>query len=137
MARPIGQKAVKKALASRQLEEERLAALCSLAKAHRQIANMAEVKVMMELFLADIKMCKEVGMNEEAQNTRVAFLAFIQEAKRATFPLAAASASIASATSAPPVREVLVRENPDDPGVESLDEDLSGDFGYGDGHESI
>jgi hypothetical protein len=119
------------------LEEAELTALSSMANAHRKIANMVTVQVKMKLFLTEMKMCNELGMNEEARNTMVAFLTFIQVARRATVPLAAASASLASASSAPPVRKLLVQEDPDDPGEESLDEDLSGNFGDGDGHESI
>jgi hypothetical protein len=101
MARPIGQKAAKKAMAAKPVEDARVTALSNLANAHKQFANMAEVQSDSELLFTEFKMYQDLGMTEEAQITLTTLRELQQQAKRASVSIAAAPASSTSASTSP------------------------------------
>jgi hypothetical protein len=123
MARPIGQKAAKKALAAKPLEEARVTALSNMATAHTRIANMTEVQTNMDLLFTRFKMYKEMGRNEQAEAAMAALEALEEQTRNSTIAAAAIPASATSAFTG------------EDDEVEILEEDLPGDLGAED-HEA-
>ena len=111
MARPIGQKAAKKAAADDTMEERKVKAIKSMGEAHSQLAKSVEVSTKIE----EIMMYKDMGMMEEAKTAMAELKKLKSQATEA--------ASVASA-SATPVPKIVVQElNDDDSDVEILEED--------------
>jgi hypothetical protein len=111
MARPIGQKAAKKAAADETMEERKLKAIKNMGEAHSLLAKSVEVSTKIE----EIKMYKEMGMMEEAQKAMAELKQLQSQAKEA--------ASVASASAATPVPKIVVQQTNDDDEVEILEEE--------------
>ena len=120
MARPIGQKAAKKAAADETMEERKLKAIKNMAEAHSQLAKSVDVSTKIEEIktkIEEIKMYKDMGMMEEAKSA-------IAELKQLKSQATEAAASVASASAATtPVPKIVVQELNDDNEVEILEED--------------
>jgi hypothetical protein len=134
MARPIGQKAAKKALAAKPEAEARWSVLTAMADSHRQIANMTTVQTNMELLVNEFKMYQSLGMNNEAQVALAALKELRQQSATGTNNLlpVRVAASAASVSTSPPVRNVLLPSGNNEEEVEILEEDLPGEFDDGD-----
>jgi len=128
MARPIGQKAAKKALAAKPVEDAKAAALSNLATSHARLATVAENQSDMEYLFTEFKMYQDLGMTGEAQNTLAKLREAREEAKRSRASLAVVPASATSASTSPPVRNVMLQNGDEDNVVDMLEDDLPEDF---------
>jgi hypothetical protein len=102
MARPMGQKAAKKAAMVDLIEEERTQSLSEIARAQSEIAESVKVATKIEALFTEFRMFKEMGMMEDAKRS----IEELQQLKR--------SSSIATSTvSLAPVSQVMRRQDND------------------------
>lgn len=132
MARPMGQKAAKKALAAKPTEDARVAALSNLASAHTNMVRLTSVRTQIDSLVSMCKLYQDMGMHDKAQHALAALEALQQEARQ--IGVASAPASATSASTSPPVRNVLLPSGTAGDGGVEIGEEYLPEFELGGRH---